>query len=277
MNWADRFLRLDRRFVFLFIAVAILIPVIAPFKVPGQKVSDSVRSMFEAIDTLPPGSPVLISMDYDPASAPELQPMSVAILRHAFKKNLRVVAMTLWQTGTGLAQSTVEELAKAAGKQDGKDYVFLGWKAGTYNVIIAMAEDVYRMYPADARGRDARSLPVMAGIKRLKDFSLIVTMSAGTPGVKDWIQYGVTPHKLTVAAGATGVITPEAQNYLQARQIVGLVGGMKGALEFEIAADLPGKASGAAAALSTAHFTIIFLIILCNILYFARGRGEGKA
>ena len=53
-------------------------------------------------------------MDYEPDTMAELQPMSIAVVRHCFRKNLKVIALTLYPSGPGL----VEHLIAAGGYQE---------------------------------------------------------------------------------------------------------------------------------------------------------------
>ena len=97
-------LKIDRRIIFLVIGVCTLLPLLYPVGLP-IKISPEVRSIYDYIETLPERSVFLLSIDFDPASKPELHPQAIALLRHAFRKNLRVVAMTLWVSGTGMSMS----------------------------------------------------------------------------------------------------------------------------------------------------------------------------
>src|SRR5919204_1634012 len=135
MSFAERMLRIDRRIIFLLIGVCTLLPLLYPIGL-AIRVSPEVRAVYDHIEGLPEGSVFLLSMDFDPASKPELHPQAVALLKHAFKKNLRVIVMTLWVTGTGLADQTVTTVAQDMHKQNGKDYVFLGWSPGVGSLII---------------------------------------------------------------------------------------------------------------------------------------------
>src|SRR3989454_11099010 len=72
--------------------------------------------------SLPERSVFLLSFDFDPSSKPELEPQAVALLRHAFRKNLRVIGMTHWLTGTGLADDIFSRVAAEMGRERGKDY-----------------------------------------------------------------------------------------------------------------------------------------------------------
>ena len=106
MTFADRMLKLDRRIIFLLIGLCTLLPLLYPIGLP-IKTSPEVRAVYDYMDSLPDGSVFLLSMDFDPASKPELEPQAVALLRHAFSRNLRVIVMTLWLPGTGLAEQTI--------------------------------------------------------------------------------------------------------------------------------------------------------------------------
>src|SRR5438094_10419055 len=139
---------IDRRIIFLLIAAAVLLPLLRPFGLP-IKVSPEVRGVYEYIEALPERSVFLLSFDFDPSSKPELEPQAVALLRHAFRKNLRVIGMTHWLPGTSLADSIFARVAAEMHKVPGKDYVFLGWSPGGGSLIIAMGQDLYKAFPSD--------------------------------------------------------------------------------------------------------------------------------
>ncbi|MCS6896672.1 MAG: hypothetical protein NZM29_01755, partial [Nitrospira sp.] len=95
MSFAERMLKIDRRVIFLIIGLCTLVPLLYPVGLP-IKISPEVRGVYDYVEAMPEGSVLLLSLDFDPSSKPELYPQAVALLRHAFRKNLRVIAMTLW-------------------------------------------------------------------------------------------------------------------------------------------------------------------------------------
>src|SRR5206468_12700938 len=131
MALLDRLAAIDRRVIYLATGLAVLIPILVPLGLPVT-VTPSTRSAFDAVESLPAGSRVLLSFDYGPSTAPENDPMAVAVLRHCFKKNLRVVAMALWPTGGDAVAR--EQMARIAAefpdKKDTIDFVNLGYKDG---------------------------------------------------------------------------------------------------------------------------------------------------
>ncbi len=177
MTFAERMLKIDRRIIFLVIGLCTLLPLLYPVGLP-IKISPEVRGIFGYIESLPEGSVFLLSFDFDPASKPELHPQSIALLRHAFRKNLRVIAMTLWVSGTGLADQIITQVAKEMGKESGKDYVFLGWSPGGSAVIINMGQDLYGAFPSDYNGNPTKGLPVLQGITTLRDVNYAISLAA---------------------------------------------------------------------------------------------------
>ncbi len=279
MTFAEKLLRIDRRLIFLVIGLCTLIPLLYPVGL-AIKVSPEVHGVYDHLDRLPTGSVFLLSMDFDPASKPELYPQAVALLRHAFKKNLRVIGMTLWVTGTGMAEEVISKVAAEMGKENGKDYVFLGWSPGVGSLIITMGQDLYKAFPNDYYNRPTRDLPVLKDVRTLRDVSYVVSLAAGTAGIETWYVFGKDKYKFELGGGCTGVIAPGLYPLLRSGQINGLIGGLRGAAEYEVLIGQKGRAVAGMDAQSATHFAIIALVALCNALYLtwrrAGGRREGR-
>ncbi|MGH7206449.1 MAG: hypothetical protein ACREI2_09610, partial [Nitrospiraceae bacterium] len=279
VSFAERMLHIDRRLIFLVIGVCTLLPLLYPVGL-AIKVSPEVRGVYDYIEALPEGSVFLLSMDYDPASKPELYPQAVALLRQAFRKNLRVIGMTLWLPGTGLAEQVMTKVAGEMGKVSGKDYVFLGWSPGSGSLIINMGQDLYKAFPTDYYSQPTRELAVLKGIQTLRDVNYVVSLAAGTSGIETWYVYGKDKYKFELGGGCTGVIAPGLYPLLRSGQINGLIGGLRGAAEYEVLIGQKGRAVAGMDAQSATHFAIIVLVILCNVFYLlirtSRKQGEAR-
>ncbi len=273
MTFAERMLKIDRRIIFLVIGLCTLLPLLYPVGLP-IKISSEVRGVYDHIESLPERSVLFMSLDFDPASKPELHPQAIALLRHAFRKNLRVVTMTLWVTGTGLADQIVTQVAKEMGKENGKDYVFLGWSPGNTAVIINLGQNLYKTFPSDYGGKPTKGLPVLDGVQSLKDVTYLVSLGAGNPGVEAWYVFGKDKYKFEMGGGCTGVMAPGLYPLLRSGQINGLIGGLRGAAEYESLIDQKGKAVAGMDAQSATHVAIIVLVIICNLFYFSMRRAE---
>lgn len=289
MSVLTKLLAIDRRIIFLVIAAAVVLSLFFPMRLEVA-VTPPVESIYKTIESLPEGSVVLVSNDYDPSSKPELYPMSVALFRHCFKKNLKVVAMTLWVTGEGLIADALNAALKDErfkDKKEGEDYVFLGAKVGGSAVIMGMGQDIAGTFPKDYKKRPVTDLPLMKNLKTLTDFDYVVSIAAGSPGVDDWVIYGSEylrkkkPKRVELAAGCTGVMATQYYPYLDSGQINGLLGGMKGAAEYESLIQWKDQGTYQMDAESVTHIIIIAFVILGNIAYFtirkSRGNVTGEA
>ncbi len=284
MSLAARLRSLDRRFIFLFVGVAVMVPFFFDLHLPEYPTAITM-ALFRAIEGLPPGAPVLMSFDYDPSTAPELDPMARALTRHCLARDLRVCCMALWPEGQGMISNLVSGTIEPEfpDKVYGRDYVNLGYKAGGQGLINAILLSMRSMFTTDAMGTPADSLPLMRGIASLRDFRLIVSLSAGSPGTKQWVQFAGDPGQIMVGCGTTAVQAPLLYPYYPA-QMVGLLGGLKGAAEYEAAlaaahprfATVSRTATRLMAPQAMAHFVIMLFIILGNLIYLAERRAAKR-
>jgi len=266
MTILERLQKIDRRIIFLLILLAVTIPLRFPIGF-SIKVSPPVMRLHEAIERLDPGSKVIISFDYSPSTMPEIYPMNLALASHCFAKDLKIIGMALWPTGVPLGQESMEEAAQQYGKEYGVDYVNLGYKAGGIVVISSTAEDIPGTFPQDYAGRSVAELEVMDGVENFDSIDLIVSLSAGDPGVREWVMIAEGRYGMDVGTGVTAVSAPSFYPYLNAGQLVGLLGGMKGAAEYEVLIEKSGTATAGMDAQSIAHGLIIFFILFANLFY----------
>ena len=271
MKVFDVLASIDRRYIFILVALTVIIPLLKPIGMPIF-VTDEVKSVYDYIEKIPPGSAIIVAMDYDPAALAELYPMTIAVLRHAYSRKIKVLGMTLWITGATLGDKAMREAAEGIAAKAGEDYVYLGYAPVPANVIMRMGEDISAIFPKDYGGTPLKEIPAMKGIKNYKDIELIIDLAAGaTP--ESWITFAGTTYNQTIAVGCTAVSAAGYYPYLNSGQIIGLMGGMKGAAEYEKLIEKSGTATAGMDSQSIAHIVIILLIIIANISYFAiKGR-----
>ena len=273
----------DRRIIFLFIFIAVATPII--FSITFEfKATPIVRALYDKIESLPEGSTVLLSYDFDPAMAPEVQPMANALTRHCLKRKIKIVYMCLFATGQGQLERTFEEVIRPdfSDKIDGVDYVNLGYKAGNEGVLNVIITDFQKMFPTDVNTVPYDSIQIFNNIKSCKDLDMIVSIGGGRPGIKEWILYVGDPGNIPIAAGVAAVVAPQLYPYYP-NQLLGLLGGVKGAAEYEntLKDNYPEFENSATPAIlmmgpqTLAHIVIMAFIIIGNILYF-REKKRGK-
>jgi hypothetical protein len=276
MKFVQWLANIDRRIIFVFIAAAVIIPLLAPIGLPVT-VTPQAQAIYEEVEALPPGSNVIVSFDYDPAAAPEVHPMALSFLRHCFEKKHKVIIMALWPQGAQLAVRAVAEVASDYDLEYGRDYVNLGYKPGGDIVIKSMGSSIPEVFPRDMAGRATAGLALMAKVHSLNDVALVIDLSAGDPGIPAWVRVGNALYHRKIAGGSTAVSAPQFFPYLQTGQLIGLLGGLKGASEYETLINYPGAATSRMDSQSVAHLVIIAFIIFANVAYFiSRRYQEGE-
>lgn len=276
---------LDRRWIFLTVFLAVGITILAQVRFP-EVPSPMVRDVYRIIEDLPDGSNVLMAFDYDPASEGELQPMASAFTRHCAKKKHNLYFMTLWPQGVPMIQRSIGILNDEFEDYEyGKNYVNLGFRTGQEGVIKLVTTDLKRIYANDVSGKDLDQIPMTKNLKNIQKMDLIINVSAGTPGAKEWVQYVATPYSIKMVAGTTGVGAPSLYPYIP-KQLTGLLGAIKGAAEYEqaLAEGYPDlkdndKAQEAKRRMGpqlVAHLLLLSLIILGNVIHFSQKRQEAS-
>ncbi len=277
----ERLLNLDRRGIYLAMLLAVGIPVLTQPVFP-ELPTPLVQKVFDAIENLPPGSKVMIAFDYDPSAEGEIGPMATAFVRHCAQKGHKMYMIALWPVGPLMIDERINAVLRPNYPQleYGKNYVNLGYKDGKEVVIKGIATNLKAMFPTDHRGTSLNNIPMLQGVRSVQDMNLILNISAGTPGTKEWVQYASTPYRIPTAAGVTGVQAPLFYPYL-GRQLLGLLGGVKGAAEYEAALSLAypqfegpafSEARRRMGPQLVAHLLMIGLIVAGNVLFFLSRR-----
>ncbi len=271
MNIFESMSKIDRRIIYLILFIVATVPFLFKVEIPMKPTSDVVEA-YDFINSLPEGSAVIISADYDASSMPELQPMLVAILRQLFSRNMRVLVMSHWALGVPLAQKAVEEVASEYGKKYGVDYVVLGYRPGLQAVMISMGKDIPKTFDnVDYKNRPLKDMPVMHGIKNYDDIGVIIGFEAGSVGDM-WAQFANARYGARIILGSTAVVAPDLYPYKQAGQIIAVLGGLRAAADYENLVHHKGTATYGMTTQAFVHFLIIAFIILGNIGYIATQR-----
>lgn len=267
---------IGRRVVFLYVGIAVALPLTMSIS-QKIRVSPEVQQLYDAVANLTPGSRVLVSFDYDPPSAPELQPMAESFLYYCFTHDLKLVIIGLWPQGPQQANLAIERLMeqddmKSLNLKYGEDYVNLGYQAGNEFVVQRMGGEFKSMFPTDYAGRSYEDLPLVRNIRNFSNIDYSFNLSAGYPGTQEWVQVAVDRYGLHMGAGNTAVQAPMMYTYLQAGQLDGLLGGMNGAAEFEKLVNREDKGTKYMLSQSFAHIVVVAFIIIGNVAYFRSDR-----
>jgi hypothetical protein len=270
LSLLERIIKIDRRIIFLTVALVVAIPILRPMPL-RTRVSPPVRDLFTAVDTLAPGSVVMISIDYDPTSAPELYPANLALAKHCFSRGLRIISVGFIAPGIPLGQQALEEAAAEYGKKYGVDYVILGYKTAPAATLIMMGKEIWDIYPKDHLGRNVAEYSLMREVHNYENVALVLDFAHGAL-IDSWIGYVGARFRKPVGVFMTAVMAAQYYPYYDSGQLVGLSGGLKGSAEYESLIKKPGRATAGMTAQSFAHLAIMAFIVLGNVAYFATRR-----
>lgn len=274
MGFWDRLLQIDRRWVFLCIALSVLVPLLTGLRFLKMASTPSTAAVYQYIEKLAPGSVVMIAFDYGPSGMPEMHPMAKAIIAQCFRNHLRVVAVTLHPQGPPMADEVLRAVAPDYKARYGTDYANLGFKPGGASVVMGMGSAIETVYPTDTKGTPLRSLAVMKGVESYDDVSLLVDLATGN-APQAWLAFAYQRFHVKLAIGITAVMATDFYVYYQSGQLVGILNGMRGAAEYEQLMERPGQGVVGMSSQSIAHLVIIVFVILGNIGYFAGRRRRG--
>ena len=290
---AQRLQRFDRRWIFLAMGLAIILPFFFPLGLP-IKVSPMTKATFDTIESLQEGDVVYMSLDLDPASTAELEPFFRAVVLQLKRKGVKIAFGSLWYSAPPLIQRWMAEVLErpiiAAGGEAGYsgkpdrayvkniDYVYLGFREGKQAAIQNLGSDLIATFDGKAvDGTPIAQIPFMNGIKQLKDFKLMILVSAGAPGAKEYVQYVQSTYDLRMVAACTSVSTTDLSPYTQSGQLLGLVGGMAAVAQYETLVGRPATAAQGADVLNIGHLMVIAAIIFGNVIFFLGRRRRGGA
>ena len=281
---------LDRRWIFLLMGAAVTVPILLELQFPEEATS-LAHAVFNEIEQLEEGDPVLLAFDYDPASEGELGPMATAFVRHCCEKKLKIYFIALWPVGPQMIDDSINRVIKTDFPDlvYGEDYVNLGFKPGNEGVIKVIVTDLKQLYTTDDRGTNLDQIPMCRDLVNIQSMDLVAEVSAGYPGVKEWVQYAATPYpdQIRLVAGCTGVGAPLLYPYIP-EQLRGLLGAIKGAAEYEkLVVDRYDREAGREPDLKylegkrrmgpqlVAHILMVVLIVVGNIVFFVGRSREG--
>ena len=240
MNFFDRMQALDRRYIYLVVALAIILPLVIPFN-SKTYVTEPVENIYKKIDSFSgrKDRAVLLTFSHDASTMAELFPMEVAILRHCFQRNVQVFTMCFMPSAKPLMDYALQTAKEDYDVQSGIDYVNFGYKpyALFLPTVLGMGDDIAKAVETDDEGRIITNLEIMKEIKNYNEMNLVVDFAASA-AVITWITYARARFGANVGAGVTAVMAADNFPYLQTGQLIGMMAGLKGAAEYEKLVDV---------------------------------------
>lgn len=276
MSLGEKIIRIDRRYVFLVLAIVTIWPLISPMGLPIP-ISDDTRAFYEGLEAIPDGSVVV--MDWELRfGRPVWATLLTDVFKHLLTKDVYIVHVSFDRSLEGGEQCEMSitrvDPEKNFGKEYGVDYVNLGAVAGQIAALQGFVRDPWTQYPTDNRGTLVQNLPIMERLKSGADIDYVIHIGSGVP--EWWIgqlqqEYG-TPLYALADAGEATAITP----FVESGQIEALLTDMRGAAEYELLTGMPSEGIKSMDPINTIHITEALLLVATNVIFFVSGgRKEG--
>jgi hypothetical protein len=295
---ASWLLRIDRRFVYLFVMVALAVPLVVqkftskltmkPAPLPSaRKLFDRVERIYVEKEEARRegrefGKIVLVAADFGPQTRAELLPMTEAVVRHLMMRRIKFAIITTVIDGAGYCKDVPERLAREYGLEYGKDWVNFGFKPGYTILVKQMGRDMKAALKTDDSGVDLydekavkEKIPCFAGIRDAGDVELVVEITGLVGFVERWIGYFASEKaRPEIGHGCTSVSIPDAVTSMEAGKLVGLFEGIAGAAAYnEFLAEIrqtgqphpSAAARGAMTSQTVAHILVVIFVALGNV------------
>lgn len=269
--------KMDRRWIYLMVAITVIIPFLYPMSLPIS-ITPHTQAVYDSVDELPDGSTVMLVFDYYPSTIAECEPMAIAALHQFFSKDIKVVTLSnIPLGGPNMAEDITRMMAKKYNKVYGVDFVNLGYKANYVAVMSGMGQRIEDIFPTDNSGTPLSELPLMTQTPNYDSISFLFEV-ADNATADYWVSIVNAQFGVPMVCGTTAVGAPKYYAFVAAGQFKGLLGGMKGAAEYEILVGHKANAVTGMSAQSLVHLLIIFLVLLGNLSFFiGRRKSEDKA
>lgn len=266
MSIWQRLVNLDVRILWVLLVLALLIPMLNPMGLPLPMKAET-KAGFDFVESLPQGSYVLMSVNVSPMGEPETWPSAVAQFRHFMKKGLKIVMVNTVPEGTMYAEKLWKQYGPEKGYVYGKDVVQMPFRAGDESAISAMGADFKALYGTDQYGTAFDQLPIFDGFTGIRDFSLL-TEYASTIHPTYYLQQINAKYEVPMIVSIVAVDGPKFMAYFASGQLKGLMSGVAAGAEYELLAEVPGKAAAQMDALSLGHGLFIVAIVISNVAWW---------
>ena len=266
-----------RRFIYLLIALAVIIPLFGEGDWFGEAElpSAAATDFYDAIQNLPSNSVVLLAFDYDPSTAAEMDRLAEPVLWHLMDRNVRLMAVSLLPTGPAVAGNLLDRIAgEHDGYQYGQNYVNLGYIPGQAAAPNELASDLRTIVPQDYRQQTSLGeLPATQDVNGIQDVSLIIEFAAQQRTLQWWIEQVGSQYQVEIMAAVSAAVEPTATPYHNSGQLVGLMSGLPSAAQYEMKTNKwPSLAIASVDAQSVAHLAIVALIVLGSLASLVSAR-----
>ncbi len=238
----------------------------------------SLEQFRKPITAIRQGDVVLLSIDYTPATAAEMQPLASVVLHDLLERRARVLTVSLQPEGAPLAQRLLDETDRPF--PYGKHTLNLGYLPGEAIGVRSLARlpDRQLYAPIGDACQSLGECPGWHDIRGIENVALFIAIADSGDSVRWWIEQlpVLSPNELPLLAAVSAAALPTVRPYLipasaAPSRLSGLIGGMMATAAYEVYSGRPGRALNMVAAQSAAHLGLV-AVALAGIFAGIRSR-----
>lgn len=222
------------------LAMAWLLPAMPFLSLGGGPASEAGDDLHIAIGSLPNQPAVLIDMDPDLGTYPEIRYATRAAMADLFAVGARLAFVSFSAEGRAIA---IAEIARLRAEGAGPDRLLdLGFRSGGEAALVQLAGG--RIGP-DLGGASSGAFGSLVAGGNLSAFDLALVVGGGDMSPRSWIEQ-VEPRvpTLKVAAITPTFLLPEMQPYRDAGQLVALAGTLRAGVGYGDSVAAGGASTG---------------------------------
>lgn len=213
---------------------------------PAQIQGSGFAALYDQIENLSDGQPVLIACDYQPAAAGELEIAAATVVDHLMEQNTYLSFVSTQPTGPALAENFLSSTQAEHGYLHNQKYVNLGYLPGESAGLLSFMIAPKQIIPLAFNGSNAWDSPPLSGVNSIADFKMIMVITDDPNTAKTWIEQvktrlGGTPLTMVVSAQVEPLIQPYFRS--SPRMLDGYVAGVIDSMNYEQLSARPNLAS----------------------------------
>ena len=214
----------------------------------AQVLNSGYGALYDQIESLHDGQPVLIAFDFQPASAGELYAAAAGIVDHLMKQGTYLSFISTQPTGPALADHFLATTQEKHDYIHTQHYINLGYLPGESAGLLSFVIAPKKIIPLAFDGSNAWGSPPLLKVDSINDFALVLIITDDPDTAKIWIeQVGTilkdTPLNMVVSAQAEPLIQPYFRSSPQL--VKGYVSGIIDSMNYEQLLNRPNLATTA--------------------------------
>jgi len=213
---------------------------------PAQIQGSGFAALYDQIEKLSDGQPVLIAYDYQPAAAGELEIAAATVVDHLMEQDTYLSFVSTQPTGPALAEEFLSSTQAEHGYLHNQKYVNLGYLPGESAGLLSFLIAPKQIIPLAFNGSNAWDSPPLRGVNSIADFRMIMVITDDPNTARTWIEQvktrlGGTPLTMVVSAQVEPLIQPYFRS--SPRMLDGYVAGVIDSMNYEQLSARPNLAS----------------------------------